>query len=235
MQDVFRSQRDLVNDEDIFDPNKLMRMPICLCIDNSSSMEKKGKQVRDDISNLLNDICNDEFLNSCVELGIYTFSSKSEKVRGLSTIRETESATLTLSFDKECQQPDLLSCLKMCMVDIERRKSDYRLQSLNSYQPHVIVLGAAKPCTDGNWEELINLVKEKQKKCELSVTSIVIGNKAVDEYKQLSIDGAVYRGLITNLADILKTVKNSMRKLSESSASIYNRLNSVVKAWEDYL
>lgn len=235
MQDVFRSQRDLVNDSDLFDPNKLMRMPICLCIDNSSIMGEKGMQIKDDISTLINDICNDEFLNSCVELGIYTFSSKSEKVRELSTIKETESATLTLLFDKECQQPDLLTCLKKCMLDIERRKRDYSVQLLNYYQPHIIILGAAEPCVDENWEELINIVKAKQESGDISIISIVIGTSAVDVYKQLSIDGIVYRGVIKDLKNILNTLKNSMRILSESSASIYNRLSSMVSTWEKFL
>lgn len=230
--DEFRSHL-LLDFDDLKDPNKLMRIPICLCIDTSTKMGENSSALEKEIKKLMRDIYSDEFLNSSVELGIYTFASKTKCLRDISTIKEIEWAKLTLSFDEKCQNPDLASCLNECMKAIECRKQGYRIQRLNAHPPHIIILGAATPRTDENWENVVNQVKEKQD--SLSIIPIVIGNEKVNEYKFLSIDGAVYRGLITNLADILKTVKNSMRKLSESSASIYNRLNSMVKAWEDYL
>ena len=234
-QYIFRRQQELVKDSDLFDPNKLMRMPICLCIDTSSEMESNSRRLREDISALVNDICNDEFLNSCVELGIYTFSAGSQKVRGISILNEVESATLTLSFDKGCQQPNIASCLKECVEDIERRMRDYNVKMVNYYQPHIIVIGASEPYVGDDWEAIVELVQNKQARGKLSVIPIVIGNEAMDTYKQLSMGNIVYRGNISDLKDILKTVKNSMRKLSESSSSIYDKLNSMVSDWDMYL
>lgn len=210
-------------------------MPLCLCIDTSGIMGEYSEQLREDIETLLNDICGDEFLNNCVELGIYTFASRWNKVRDISLVRDTGSATLSLSFDRRTKHPDLAFCLDECMIDVERRKKDYNVKMINYYKPHIIVLGAAEPLADSAWEEIVNRVGYKQKNGDLSVIPIVIGEDKLEAYKQISEDGLVYKGHISDLKDILKTVKHSMRKLSESSATIYGKLNSMVSSWDKYL
>ena len=42
-----RRQRDLVNDNDLFDPNKSMRMPIYICIDSSNEMNRYSEQLKE--------------------------------------------------------------------------------------------------------------------------------------------------------------------------------------------
>lgn len=235
MSYIFRSQKDLVNDIDLFDPNKSMRMPICLCIDTSAAMGGYNYQLKEDVITLLNDIYNDEFLNNCVELGIYIFSSGVKKVRDIVTLKDTEAATLTISIDDTCDYPDLGSCLSQCIQAIERRKKDYNVKMINYYQPHIIVLGVSEPVIDDSWKNMLAKVHDKQEKERLSVIPISIGDVQLEAYKQITKEGQVYRVDIGALKDILKTVKNSMRKLSESSATIYHKLNSMVSDWGEYL
>lgn len=235
MLEEFCTQEEFVNDADLIDPNKSMRMPICLCIDVSNVMCGHTIQLRESIKTLINDILNDEFLNNCVELGVYTFSSDIKKVRDIVTLKNTDSANLDIYLDESCDNPDLAACIGQCIEAIERRKKDYNVKRVNYYQPHIIVLGASKPIKDDNWKYIIERVRNKQRKRRLSVIPIAIGGIDLGAYKELLEEGYVYQIDIGSLKEILKTVKNSMRKLSESSAAIYHKLNSMVSDWDKYL
>lgn len=229
------SRYELVNDKDLFDPNKSMRMPICVCIDISNAMDRYNTQLKEALEMLLNDILDDEYLNSSVELGIYVFSSKSEKVRDISIVKDIESALLKVSIDKKSEMSDLGTCLNQCLLDVQRRQGDYSLRRINYYQPHIIVLGAAQPLLDCNWKKTISKIIKKQKNKEMFVIPIAIGEGCIEAYREMSETGQVYMGQIYELKDIFKTVKYSMNKLSQSSTAIYNKLNTMVTDWDKYL
>ncbi len=194
-------QKDLVT-------NPTTRLPVCLCLDTSSSMGrvisgdfqstgetfyKDGQQwesviggttaideLNKGVSMFFDAIKEDEVAKYAVELAIVSFDSTSEKVLDFANIDRQESPILTTN---GCT--NMGAGISLALDLLEKRKQEYSDKGVDYYQPWLVLMSDGEPTDDIN--NAVNKVQGLISDKKLTVFSVAIGNDAdISNLKQFS-------------------------------------------------
>lgn len=176
---------DDINIDDLVD-NPTMRVPVCLCLDTSGSMEiRHGNQSRIDALNegiklFYEAVREDEVANYSVEIAIVKFSSGAELISDFS-LAENGNPDRLDAYGTTC----LGEGVNLALDLLEARKEKYKNAGVDYYQPWLVLMTDGEP--NGDEDELQRAMERSyslSKSKKLSVFPILIGDKVGEEVLQ---------------------------------------------------
>lgn len=192
-------ERDLIE-------NPTTRLPVCLCVDTSGSMNRTqggvdtgrttvmdnqtwnvvegGTTAIDELNTgiqyFFDAIKSDEIARYSVELAVVSFNSKAETISDFSSV--------------DLQEIELLSAdgttsmghgVNLALDLLEQRKSEYSSKGVDYYQPWLVLMTDGDPTDDIS--NAVNRVQKLYGQKKLTVFSIAIGEDAsIDTLKKFS-------------------------------------------------
>lgn len=127
--------------------NPTTRVPVCLCLDTSSSMSGTPiALLNEGIRMFLNEVLEDEIAKYSVELAIVTFDSNVTVIQDFATAESVNPATL---YANGCTSTG--SGVNMALNLLENRKREYQNAGVGYYQPWLVVMTDGEP-TESDYE-----------------------------------------------------------------------------------
>lgn len=183
-------ERDLIE-------NPTTRLPVCLCLDTSGSMNrteggidtgrttimdnqtwnvvKGGTSAIDELNKgvkyFFDAIKNDEIARYSVELAVVSFNSRAETISDFSSIDLQKIKLLDAGGTTSMGQG-----VNLALDLLEQRKSDYSNKGVDYYQPWLVLMTDGEPTDDIS--NAVHRVQELYGKRKLTVFSIAIGEGA---------------------------------------------------------
>ena len=160
---------DLVN-------NPTARVPVCLCLDTSGSMEGQPiEELNEGVHLFYEAIKEDETALYSAEISIVTFGGNAECIKDFSSLEIQPEAPKLSAYG----MTPLGEAVNMALDLLEKRKEEYKDKGVDYYQPWLVLMTDGEP--NGDAEELskainrtANLVNQKK----LTVFPIGIGKGA---------------------------------------------------------
>lgn len=160
---------DLVN-------NPTARVPVCLCLDTSGSMEGQPiEELNEGVHLFYEAIKEDETALYSAEISIVTFGGNAECIKDFSSLEIQPEAPKLSAYG----MTPMGEAVNMALDLLEKRKEEYKDKGVDYYQPWLILMTDGEP--NGDAEELskainrtANLVNQKK----LTVFPIGIGKDA---------------------------------------------------------
>ena len=160
---------DLVN-------NPTARVPVCLCLDTSGSMEGQPiEELNEGVHLFYEAIKEDETALYSAEISIVTFGGNAECIKDFSSLEIQPEAPKLSAYG----MTPMGEAVNMALDLLEKRKEEYKDKGVDYYQPWLVLMTDGEP--NGDAEELskainrtANLVNQKK----LTVFPIGIGKDA---------------------------------------------------------
>ena len=160
---------DLVN-------NPTARVPVCLCLDTSGSMEGQPiDELNEGVHLFYEAIKEDETALYSAEISIVTFGGNAECIKDFSSLEIQPEAPKLSAYG----MTPMGEAVNMALDLLEKRKEEYKDKGVDYYQPWLVLMTDGEP--NGDAEELskainrtANLVNQKK----LTVFPIGIGKGA---------------------------------------------------------
>lgn len=176
MKDSY-SDRMLARLEDLVN-NPTARIPICLCLDTSASMEGKPiSELNKGIKKFYQAIHEDETAVYSAEISIVTFGDHGvRKISDFESIEQNPNPPATLHADGGTP---LGEALNLALDLLERRKKEYKDYGVDYYQPWLVIM--TDGCSNGSKEELDRAIRrttEMVNNRKLTIFPIAIGSAA---------------------------------------------------------
>jgi len=128
--------------------NPTARVPVCLCLDVSSSMDGAPiDELNEGVKIFFDAIKDDEIAMFSAEIAIVTFGSDVQCVRDFGTIEGDEAPHL-----RAYGNTLMGEAVNMALDMLERRKDEYKENGVNYYQPWLVVMTDGQP--NGSQAEL---------------------------------------------------------------------------------
>lgn len=218
-------QEDLIS-------NPTARVPVCLCLDISSSMNGLAiDELNKGVEMFYEAIRNDETALFAAEISIVTFGGNYEAkcLQDFSNIQRQETPVLSAN-----GMTPLGEGVELALELLERRKQEYRDKGVDYYQPWLVLMTDGAP--NGNQETLnyaisdtVDLVKSKK----LTVFPIGIGQYAdMDVLSKFSPDRSPLRLQGLKFKEFFAWLSNSISRTSMSTPGEEVKLDiDGVKGW----
>lgn len=168
---------DYIGDDD-FVTNPSARLPVCLCLDISGSMNRDNAIARlnDGVESFYDFIKDDEQRRLACEIAIVTFNSEVNVADGFSCVDDKQPITFIAEGGTA-----LAHGVERALDLLEERKRAYKANGVEYYQPILVIMTDGKPGDKDDipdaQERTKNLVMEKK----LSILPIVVGSDGDDE------------------------------------------------------
>lgn len=161
----------ILREKDLIE-NPTTRLPVCLCLDSSSSMSGFPiDELNKGVKYFFEAIKSDEIARYSVELAVVTFNSTVEKISDFSSI---DRQTVTLL--KADGWTAMGKGIELSLHLLEQRKKEYSEKGVDYYQPWLVLMSDGAP-TD-NISIAANRVQDLSNRKKLTVFSIAIGDNA---------------------------------------------------------
>lgn len=205
--------------------NKAPRLPICICIDNSSSvLSSKFPDINEFIKNVIEYIDSNVECKTKVQLCIVAFNSEAEVISDFAAVDGT-----LYSVCYTANAPDLEKGIKKCIQLLNDRLRVYVEESISYYLPELLILSSGESSTD--IEHIAQRLRIAQSAKKLAVTPFKIAKNDTDTLNKLTTDGIVYTEL-NDFTKIFECLKSGLELLSASSAAACKTLKSQAVGWE---
>ena len=161
----------ILREHDLID-NPSTRLPVCLCLDTSSSMMGAPiEELNRGISYFFQAIEDDEVARYSVELSIVTFDSSVNKILDFAGIERHTPPTLT-AYGSTSMGKGIETALDL----LEERKENYSSRGVDYYQPWLVLMTDGCP-TDytGN---AISRVQDLAQRRKLTLFPVAVGDHA---------------------------------------------------------
>lgn len=136
MENLILTQDDLVN-------NPTARVPICLVLDTSTSMEGEPiKELEEGVKLFFKSLLNDEIAKYSAEISVITFGEEI-KVSNLQSIENIQNP----SFEANGNTP-MGKAVNISLDILENRKKDYSNAGVDYYQPWMVLMTDGQPTDD---------------------------------------------------------------------------------------
>ena len=162
---------DIRVDEDLIE-NPTTRVPVCLCLDTSSSMSGGPiNELNEGVHIFLNSIKNDEIARYSAEIAIVTFDSTAQKIQDFTTVDNITPPRLVADGCTSMNQG-----VELALDLLEKRKEEYKKAGVDYYQPWLVIMtdGAPTESIDSAVNRTLQLEQNKQ----LTMFLIGIGDYA---------------------------------------------------------
>lgn len=207
--------------ENEFVENPSVRLPVCLVLDTSSSMNANNAilELNKGIKKLYNSIKKDEITRYSVELSIVAFEFKKgktypKKILDFNTIDKQSIPQL-----KAFGYTPLGGAVNLGLDLLEERKKLYQKNGISYYQPWLFLMTDGEP--EQEMKEEIERAKKRTKEMildkKLTVYTIGMGEKAnMQQLQDFTISRAPLKITHTDLEIFFNWIAESMEKVSNS-------------------
>lgn len=193
------------------DVNFTRRVPVCLIIDTSGSMEPSREALQEAVEKLIAELKNDSIAAKSAELAIIAFGNdRANVLREYTTVREMSSAPKI-----ECDgSTPLGEALDTALRLMRERQTEYTKQGIPTYKPLVILLSDGQPTDD--WSSpALRFTKEAQAR-KWNVLALAYGDADVQ------VLGTITKNVLKatksfSFADFFRWISSSVASVSRSS------------------
>ena len=152
--------------------NPTTRLPVCLCLDVSYSMNGKPlRELINGVHNFFKAIKDDEIARYSVELSIVTFHSKAELILDFASIDRQKLPTLRAQ-----GMTSMGEGVNLALDILETRKNEYSNRGIDYYQPWMVLMSDGGP-TD-NITSAVKRVEDLVNNKKLTVFPVALGSGA---------------------------------------------------------
>ena len=170
----------LIDERDLIE-NPTTRLPVCLCLDSSGSMQGKPiHELNRGVKYFFEAIKNDEVARYSVELSIVSFNSRVETIANFASV-DYQSVTMLNASGVTSMGAGVERALAL----LEERKNKYSRKGVDYYQPWLVLMSDGEP-TDAI-DDVVSKVNALSRNKKLTVFSVAIGDDAnISELKKFS-------------------------------------------------
>ena len=220
-------------EEDDLATNPAPRVPICLCLDTSGSMEgRRCEELRKGVEKFYNSIKADEVAINSAEVCIITFGGKAKCISEFKTLSQI---TELPSFDVRGETP-LGEAVNMALDKLEDRKEEYRENGVDYFQPWLVIM------TDGfatglqsEFDRAIKRVGKLVEARRLTIFPIGVGSSAdMEGLNRLSPKRKALKLKGLNFQDFFEWLSQSVCRVSQSVVGEKITLDvEAIKSWSE--
>lgn len=158
-------------DEDLV-LNTTARLPVCLCLDTSGSMNKNAAidALNKGVEAFYKSISTDELAANSCEVSIVTFNSEVNVVEGFSTVDSKNKITLEADGGSA-----LAHGINKCLDLLDQRKNKYKENGVEYYQPWLVIITDGKPGDKDYIQEVQERTKILVDDKKLTIFPIAVG------------------------------------------------------------
>ena len=210
MTNAILRREDLIN-------NPTARVPICLCLDTSRSMEGDAiRELNDGVRLFYNSIKEDDVAQYSAEISIVTFGgSQAECKADFASLQIQPYPPVLSAFG----MTPMGEAVNMALDLLERRKNEYKDAGIDYYQPWLVLMTDGNP--NGRKSELDRAMRrstEMVNNRKLTVFPIGIGRAAdmnalagfSPKWQPLRLQGLKFREFFQWLSQSVSTTSQSM-------------------------
>lgn len=199
-----------LNDDDLFD-NPTARVPVCLCLDTSTSMSgAKIEQLNQGVQQFFDAIREDDVAQHAAEIAIVTFGARTELLLDFAAIQRQEVPTLTAN-----GATPMGAGVNLALDQLESRKAEYAEAGIEYYQPWLVLMtdGAPTDPIDGAVRRATELLSSRR----LSLFPIGIGEDAdMARLRQFSPSRPPLRLQGLKFSEFFEWLSKSVSRVSQS-------------------
>lgn len=145
---------DLIREDDLVS-NPMARIPVCLCLDTSGSMDGDPiESLESAVHQFYSEILEDEVARYSAEICIITFGGSVQCIQDFSSIGSQENKP---SFNAYGGTP-LGEAVELAHELLDRRKNDYKNAGVDYYQPWLVLMTDGQP--NGSDSSLQNAIEQ---------------------------------------------------------------------------
>ena len=167
---------ELMNYEDEAEliKNAAKRVPVCLCLDISGSMQHENNidKLNEGIGKFYEAIREDEVALDSAEIAIVTFGGVVELARPFTTVNTLEDGT---EFWAEGATP-MSEAILYSLDLLEERKEEYKKYGRDYYQPWIVIMSDGALTDIELKEEAKRRILDLESKNKINIIPIAIGN-----------------------------------------------------------
>ena len=156
--------------------NPAARVPVCLCLDVSGSMEGKPiQELNEGVRLFYESVAEDPDAVYSAEISVIAFNSKAECVSDFHTLVNCPDAPVLDAGGRT----HMGEAVNLALDMLEKRKQLYRENGIDYYQPWLVLMTDGKP--NGSTEELVKAAVRTQELTggrKLTVIAVGIGSEA---------------------------------------------------------
>ena len=191
--------------------SRLLKMPVCICINGTQSMKKYEYDLDKSLKYVIKSI-NDGDLQKYVDIGMVSYFEGSENKIEFKNVSSLEYPRLIFSG----QAPGSGEFLYLMLNEITKKLGDYRINGNNYCKPVIMIITSAEK--EKFSEKIKRYITEKRMNNAVYIISIVISESG-DTEELKSISDRVLKSTGRELIDILSAIVESMEHQSRSSTS----------------
>jgi uncharacterized protein YegL len=221
----------LANENDLV-TNPSPRIPICLCLDTSYSMDGDPiNELNQAILKFYQEIRNDQQTSASCEISIVSFNTDAILVNDFSSVINRNPQKLFCT-----GSTNMKAGIDLALKVLNQRKDSYKANGLDYYQPWLIIMSDGYPNNPDGLHGLQSHIRDLESKRKLMVLPVGIGKDA--DLKNLSLfsnkkPGAFsLRGLRFN--EFFRFISKSMESISRSRPGDKAKLPvELIQEWAD--
>ena len=191
--------------------SKLLKMPVCLCVNGTTKMRKYEYDLQKSICSILSVLRGSE-LEKYVDMGVVFYSDSAHIKPVFKNVKDIKNFKPEFSGDK----PDTDKCLYTVLAKLSEKLGEYRITGNNYCKPVILLISSAENETFS--EKTKQYILEKRRNNAVYIITVIIGGQSeAGELKAVS--DRVLSGDSSELTEILSSIIDNMRFQSRSSTS----------------
>ena len=199
-------------DEEDLATNPTPRVPICLLLDTSYSMEGEPiNELNNGVKLFIDALKSDEIACYSADVTIITFGGSADKIIDFGPINDIIVPTLSASGDTPMGE-----AVEKGLQNLERRKNEYKDEMVEYFQPWMVLMTDGQPTDNyiSSAERISSLIQDKK----MTIFPIAIGNSANMEVlkefspkrEPLRLQGLNFKGFFEWLSRSVTVVSQSI-------------------------
>lgn len=213
--------------------NPAPRVPICLCLDVSGSMEgQRIQELRKGVEKFYNSIKTDEVAVNSAEVCIVTFGGVAKCISEFKTV---DLITELPAFEVRGETP-LGEAVILSLDKLDARKNEYRKNGIDYFQPWLVIM------TDGNpngseavFEKAVRKIDVLVTAKKLTIFPIGVGSQAnMDALNKLSPKRTALKLKGVNFKEFFEWLSQSVCRVSQSVVGEKITLDvEAIRSWSE--
>lgn len=211
--------------------NPSPRVPICLCLDTSGSME--GDRINElikGVERFYNSIKADDVAVNSAEVCIVTFGEKVKCVAEFSTV---DFVTEIPAFEVRGQTP-LGEAVNLALDKLEKRKKEYQNNGVDYFQPWLVIMTDGFPTgKEAEFNRAAERIKKMTSEKKLTIFPLGVGKEAdLNALNKLSPNRPALKLKGLNFNDFFEWLSQSVCRVSQSVVGEKITLDEdAIKSW----
>ncbi len=209
---------------DDFAKNTATRVPICLIIDSSFSMrvENRMKKINEGVKRFIEDMKNDLYAVSSVELCIVTFGGEAKVVLPFTSVTKAEFREITPSGNTPIGE-----ATNLAIQLIEKRIELYEERGVNKFVPWIVIFSDGI-ADDKSYKKYARELCRLQIENNWKVKAVELGANGTS-LADFTPSRHVYKLKDIDVADFFEWISKSVSNISKSRPDINNYAAEITK------